>query len=50
MLDSGDNEFVYISCREAISKGIAKFSVKKLDKGFSKKELKYYKSKYKGKF
>ncbi|AGO48774.1 hypothetical protein Phi46:3_gp030 [Cellulophaga phage phi46:3] len=39
MLDSGDNEFVYKGCKEAIEKGIAKFTLKDLQKGFSKEEV-----------
>lgn len=27
MLNSGDNEFVYKGCKEAVKKGIAKFTI-----------------------
>jgi hypothetical protein len=39
MLDSGDNEFVYRNCKEAIKKGISKSTVKELQKCFSKEEI-----------
>ena len=39
MLDSGDNEFVYKQSKDAIVKGVAKFNLKELQKGFSKKEI-----------
>ena len=45
MLDSGDNEFVYMGCKKAIENGIAKFTIKELEKGFSKEELGKYKDK-----
>lgn len=39
MLDSGDNEFIYKQSKDAIQKGVAKFTLKDLQEGFSKKEI-----------
>jgi len=39
MLDSGDNEFVYRGCKEAIEKGVSKSTIKELQKCFSKEEI-----------
>ena len=39
MLDSGNNEFVYINCVDAIKKGITEFTVEELQKGFSREEI-----------
>ncbi len=39
MLESGDNEFVYINCVDAIKKGIAEYKVEELQKVFSREEI-----------
>lgn len=45
MLDSGDNEFAYRGCKEATEKGIAKFTIKELQKGFSEQEIQEFENK-----
>lgn len=39
MLDSGDNEFFYKGCKEAIEKGRYNLKLKDLQKCFSKEEV-----------